>query len=237
MLEDKGVDLIGRKMTKNKEYYISEPEAAVDATVIWLHGLGADANDFMGITDQLGLADTHGVRFIFPNAPYLEVTVNQGYKMRAWYDIYDVNLLNREDESGIKQSQQRLEQIIQHELDQGIDSKRIILAGFSQGGAMSLYTGLRHERPLGGIMVLSAYLPLAANFSAEQFINNRKVPIFMAHGLFDPIVPFSVGQATCKQLQTENYAVEWKTYPMEHTVSMDEIHDIGNFVNRCLGYA
>jgi len=224
-------------MTKSKEYYISEPQTKVDATVIWLHGLGADGNDFMGMVDQLGLPESHAVRFIFPNAPYMEVTVNQGYRMRAWYDIYDVNILNEEDEHGIIRSQESLMQIIKHEVEQGIASTRIILAGFSQGGAMALYTGLRHEQPLGGIIVLSAYLPMAASFYSKQYAHNHKTPIFIAHGLFDPIVPFNAGQATCQQLQRENYIIEWKTYPMEHTINIDEIRDIGSFINRCLGYA
>jgi len=224
-------------MTKNKEYYISEPQAKVDAAVIWLHGLGADGNDFMGIIDQLGLPDAHTVRFMFPNAPFMEVTVNNGYSMRAWYDIYGQNILNEEDEQGVKRSQQALTQMIQMQLADGIDSKRILLAGFSQGGAMALYTGLRCEQPLGGILVLSAYLPLAASFTTSHYPRNQHTPIFMAHGLFDPIVPFSAGHDTCQQLQRENYRVEWHTYPMEHTIDLAEIRDIGNFINGCLGYA
>lgn len=224
-------------MTKNKEYYICEPQAKVDATVIWLHGLGADGNDFMGIIDQLGLPDTHAVRFMFPNAPFMEVTVNNGYNMRAWYDIYDQNLLAEEDDIGVKKSQQALTQMIQKQMADGVDSKRILLAGFSQGGAMALYTGLRCEHSLGGIIVLSAYLPLASSFSASQHTQNHQTPIFMAHGLFDPIVPFSAGHDTCQQLQRENYHIEWRTYPMEHTINTPEISDIGNFINGCLGYA
>lgn len=224
-------------MTKNREYTVSEPELTADATVIWLHGLGADGNDFIGIIDQLGLPETHSVRFIFPNAPYIHVTVNQGMKMRGWYDIYDLNLLRKEDEEGVEGSYQLLSELITHEIAQGIPSKRILVAGFSQGGAIALYTGLRYPQALGGAVVLSAYLPMATKFVANNFPHNHATPIFIAHGLFDPVVPFSAGKNTCGLLQEQNYRVEWHTYPMAHTVMQDEILDIGSFIRRCLDYA
>ena len=224
-------------MTNSREFSICEPESSPDAAVIWLHGLGANGNDFMGVVDQLGLPVDHKVRFIFPNAPYIHVTVNQGMKMRGWYDIYDLNLLRKEDEQGVKKSQVLLEDLINNEIEQGISTKRIILAGFSQGGAIALYTGLRYFRSLAGIIVLSSYLPLLDKFVAAEFPDNRSTPIFIAHGLFDPVVPLNAGKTTCQQLQSEDYKIEWNTYPMAHTIALEEITAIGAFINRCLGYA
>jgi phospholipase/carboxylesterase len=224
-------------MTKTREFSVCEPELAPDACVIWLHGLGADGSDFMGVVDQLGLPNDHRVRFIFPNAPFINVTVNQGMKMRGWYDIYDLNLLRKEDEPGVINSQQFLEELINQEIEQGIASERIILAGFSQGGAIALYTGLRYSRSLGGIIVLSAYLPIADKFSNTQFPENHATPIFIAHGLFDPVVPLNAGKTSCQLLEKQNYKIDWKTYPMAHTVTIEEISAIGSFINRCLNYA
>lgn len=224
-------------MTKSREFVISEPSADADACVIWLHGLGADGSDFLGIADQLGLPKDHRVRFIFPNAAFRPVTVNNGMKMRAWYDIYDLTLLRQEDEQGIIASQQVLENIISHQLDQSIDSKRIMLAGFSQGAAMALYTGLRYPKPLAGIIALSGYLPLADTLNAIEFPVNQGIEIFMAHGLFDPVVPLNLGNNARQRLERQNYAVEWNTYPMVHTVIFEEIAAIGRFINRRLLYA
>lgn len=224
-------------MTKTREYSVCEPDTEADACVIWLHGLGADGSDFMGVVDQLGLPDLHKVRFVFPNAPFRSVTVNNGMKMRGWYDIFDINLLRKEDEAGIKNSYNMLNDIIQHEVKHGVEHKRIILVGFSQGGAMSLYTGLRYPVELGGIVVLSGYLPLAADFNPEQNIANRDIPIFIAHGLFDPIVPLHAGKSAADLLQGMQYNVQWNTYPIAHTVTLDELLDIGTFINGCLGYA
>lgn len=224
-------------MTKTREYSVCEPDTEADACVIWLHGLGADGSDFLGVVDQLGLPANHKVRFVFPNAPFRSVTVNNGMKMRGWYDIFDINLLRKEDESGIKDSYNTLSEIIQHEVKQGVAHARIILAGFSQGGAMSLYTGLRYPIALGGIIVLSAYMPLLADFNSHMHPANADIPIFMAHGLFDPIVPLQAGKNAADALQKLNYALEWQTYPIAHTVTLDEIYDVGAFINRCLGYA
>lgn len=229
--------MLGSKMTKSNEYYIIEPVNAPQASVIWLHGLGADGKDFMGMVDDLGLPAEHGVRFIFPNAPFMNITVNYGMLMRGWYDIYDFNMLHKEDEVGIKKSRAQIEKYIQHENELGIPSNKIILGGFSQGGAMSLYTGLRLTQRLAGIISLSAYMPMAPNFVAQHYASNRNTPIFMAHGLFDPVVPYNLGQATRDLLKDNAYDVEWFSYPMQHTVCVEEIQEISSFMHRCLGYA
>lgn len=222
----------------NREYYVSEPQSKADASIIWLHGLGASGDDFAGIVSELGLPADHKVRFIFPNAPFMPITINQGMQMRAWYDIYNFDSLHvKEDSKGIAASQLVLERLIQEQLDQGIQAKRIILAGFSQGGAIALYTGLRYKQQLGGMVILSTYLPLLNSFVAKDFTANQSTPIFIAHGVFDPIVPYALGQAAYNLLAQHNYNVTWHSYPMLHTVCPDEIDAIGVFINECLGYA
>lgn len=223
-------------MTKKREYFVREPDYAANASVIWLHGLGADGNDFAGIVEQLGLPTEHAVRFIFPSAPFINVTINQGMLMRGWYDIFDLNMLEREDAEGIRNSQLQIEEFIAQEVAQGIASNRIFLAGFSQGGAMALYTGLRYKQPLCGVICLSAYLPLATSFTPQQF-GNLQMPIFMAHGLFDPVVPYKFGQQSYEILRQRHYQVEWQSYPMQHTVCLEEIGAIGAFMRRCLDNA
>jgi phospholipase/carboxylesterase len=223
-------------MTKNREYFVNEPIGAADACVIWMHGLGADGKDFLGIVDELGLPINHAVRFIFPSAPFINITINNGMLMRGWYDIFDLTMVQKEDASGMKRSQEIVNDIIQHELDQGIASQRIILAGFSQGGAMSLYTGLRYQSTLAGIICLSAYLPLVNELAIERSQLNQKTPIFMAHGIFDPVVPYNMGHMAYEYLNKHDYNVAWHSYPMAHTLCIEEIVAIGNFINRCLGY-
>lgn len=200
--------------------------AEAEHAIIWLHGLGADGHDFEPIVPELHLADIP-VRFIFPHAPVRPVTINGGMAMRAWYDIRSPQIEQAEDESGIRQSQSQLESLIQREIDRGIDSQCIILAGFSQGGAIALQTGLRYTKPLGGILALSTYLPLVQSFAAECSDANHAIPIFMAHGRFDPIVPLSLAEDSLHFLQEAGYPVEWKVYPMPHQVCLDEINDIG----------
>lgn len=223
-------------MTNKREYLVSEPESKVNASVIWLHGLGADGKDFIGIIDQLGLPADHGVRFIFPNAPFINISINQGMLMRGWYDIFDMNMLEREDVKGIRNSQLLIEEFINHEISQGINSKRIVLAGFSQGGAMSLYTALRFKKELCAVIALSAYMPSVKQMQEQDF-GHPKLPIFMAHGIFDPVVPYRLGQDTFELLLQHHYPVEWNSYPMQHTVCLEEIEAIGGFLQRCLGYA
>jgi phospholipase/carboxylesterase len=214
---------------------VVEPKTKThDASIIWLHGLGADGNDFVGIVDQLGLPLKHKVKFIFPHAPYRSITVNDGMTMRGWYDIYDMELNNQEDKDGIEHSRQAIITMIEKEIAGGISYKRIILAGFSQGGAIALYTGLRFGVTLGGIIALSTYQVLASTLIEERNVANQTVPIFMAHGMFDPVVPFAVGQMGYKQMQALNYKIQWQTYPMQHSVVPEEIQHIGAFITEAL---
>ncbi len=199
-------------------------------SVIWLHGLGADANDFVPIVEQFDLLNQYKVRFVFPSAPMRNITVNGGMRMRGWYDIAELDLARREDALGIQDSAYLLGLLIEREKALGIPYEHIILAGFSQGGALALHTGLRYPQPLGGIIALSCYLPLSKTFLEERNTANQRTPIFMAHGLFDPIVPLVMGELARNQLEELNYKVSWKTYPMPHTVLPEEIEDIGQFL-------
>jgi phospholipase/carboxylesterase len=205
-----------------------------EASVIWLHGLGADGNDFVPIAEQFDLLDKYNIRFVFPHAPVRSITVNNGMKMRAWYDIAGLDLSQKEDDIGIKDSTRLLELLIKREEALGIPSNRIVLAGFSQGGAIALYAGLRFERPLAGIIALSTYLPLPNTLMPERHVANQNTPIFMAHGLFDPIVPLMLGQMSREQLVGLKYDVDWHTYPMPHSVVPEEIQDIGEFLQKVI---
>jgi len=205
-----------------------------DSSVIWLHGLGADGSDFVPIVEQFDLPDSSKVRFIFPHAPLRTITVNNGMRMRAWYDIIGFDIAQREDGEGIEDSEKLVGLLIEREIELGVPSERIILAGFSQGGAISLYTGLRYSKPLGGIIALSAYLPLADQFTILPSSENKDIPIFMAHGMFDPIVPLILGQMSKDKLQNLGYKIEWHSYSMEHTVIAKEIEDIGKFIKKVL---
>jgi phospholipase/carboxylesterase len=212
-----------------------EVEAAPnpDAAVIWLHGLGADGNDFVPVVPELGL-DGAPIRFVFPHAPMQPVTINNGMVMRAWYDISDADI-RREDAKGIEASQRQLEALIEREKGRGIAESRIGLAGFSQGGAIALHTGLRHAGRLAGIMALSCYVPLAERLAAEAAAQNRDVPLFMGHGRSDPVVAFARAVESRQLLEQLGYRVEWHEYPMPHSVCMEEIEDIGAWLKRVLG--
>jgi len=201
-----------------------DPEAAI----IWLHGLGADGHDFEPIVPELGLE--RPVRFVFPNAPIRPVTINQGMRMRAWYDILQLGG-GPEDEAGLRASQQLTEELIR---EQGLPANRIVLAGFSQGGAIALLTGLRHPERLAGVMALSTYLPIAGKLAAERSDANRDVPIFMAHGSYDDLIPMGRAQASREALKALGYSVEWHDYPMPHSVCAPEIADISAFLSRVL---
>lgn len=205
-----------------------------EASVIWLHGLGADGNDFVPIAEQFDLVDRYKVRFVFPHAPIRPITINGGMKMRAWYDIVGLELERTEDIEGIQQSARLIEALIERERNLGIRSQHIILGGFSQGGAISLYAGLRYKEPLGGIVSLSAYLPIAENFISTPRADNQNTPVFMAHGLFDPIVPLMLGEMSRQQLLGLGYGIEWHTYSMPHTVVPEEIQDIKQFIQKIL---
>jgi phospholipase/carboxylesterase len=205
------------------------------AAVIWLHGLGADGNDFAAIVPELDLSGCPPIRFIFPHAPSIPVTVNGGYVMPAWYDIRGANLVQGEDAAGIRHSAQSLEALMAHEVGRGIAAHRIVLAGFSQGCAMVLHTGLRHGERLAGIMALSGYLPLASTLAAERSAANQPTPVFMAHGLADPVVPLARAEDSRQALQSLGYAVQWHTYPMPHSVHPQEIADMSIFLQSVLG--
>ncbi|PWT72316.1 MAG: carboxylesterase [Proteobacteria bacterium] len=198
-------------------------------SVIWMHGLGADGNDFVPVVGELGL-DGVPVRFVFPHAPMRPVTINGGYVMRAWYDITYEDLSLKEDEKGVRESQEAVERLIAREVSRGVAPDHVLLAGFSQGGAIALQTGLRHAHRLGGILALSTYLPLPESIEQERSDANRNVPILMAHGTEDPIVPLKLAQASCSRLLTLGYPVEWHEYAMPHSVCEEEIEDIGRWL-------
>ena len=204
------------------------------AAVIWMHGLGADGNDFVPIVRELDLSDCPAIRFVFPHAETIPVTINNGYVMRAWYDILGMDLVRREDEVGLRKSQQQIEQLIAREIERGIPAERIILAGFSQGCAMTLQTGLRFPKKLAGMLCLSGYLPLADKLPAECSAANRSTPIFMAHGRVDPVVQIARAETSRDFLTSLGYAIEWKDYSMPHSVCEEEIDDIGHVITRWL---
>jgi len=212
---------------------------APTASVIWMHGLGADGYDFVPIVKEIeantipGLAD--GVRFIFPHAPMRPVTINNGMTMRAWYDIKMVDLVRMEDDQGLRASQAEIEKLIAREKERGIPARRIILAGFSQGGAVTLQAGLRHPERLGGLMVLSSYLPLAGTVKAEAVATNSDVPILMVHGSGDQVINIARATASRDQLKELGYQVEWHEYPMEHSVCMEEVQAIRAWLGKILG--
>jgi phospholipase/carboxylesterase len=214
-----------------------ETETSPDpgAAIIWLHGLGADGNDFAPIVPELG--ELPAVRFIFPHAPMMPVTVNNGCVMRAWYDVTydDLEGGKRADEKGIRASQVLVERLIERELERGIAARNIVLAGFSQGGAIALQTGLRHAGRLAGIMALSTYLPLAETLAAEASAANRDVPIFYAHGTYDPVIPFHMAAASRSALAKHGYSIEWHEYPMQHSVCAEEVFAIGEWLRKILG--
>jgi phospholipase/carboxylesterase len=205
----------------------------IDAAVVWMHGLGADGNDFVPIVDELGLQDFN-IRFVFPHAPSMPVTVNMGMQMPAWYDIREPRLEQNQDRDGIENSRLRVDSIVDTLLQQGIASQRIVLAGFSQGGAMALHCGLRQPHTLAGIMALSSYLPLAESARAEKSTANDHTPIFMAHGQFDPVVPISNAIASRRRLTEMGYQVKWHEYPMQHSVCLEEVRDIGYWLKKIL---
>jgi len=204
------------------------------AAVIWLHGLGADGHDFEPIVPELDLPDAFAIRFVFPHAPMQAVTINGGAVMRAWYDVYALEGQRREDAAGVRASQSKVEELIARENARGIPAARLVLAGFSQGGAIALQTGLRHAERLAGIMALSTYLPVASTLAAEASAANRAVPIFMAHGLDDPLIPIERAAMSRRQLEAAGYAIEWHEYPMAHTVCMEEIADVSAWLQRIL---
>jgi phospholipase/carboxylesterase len=207
------------------------------AAIIWMHGLGADGNDFVPIVRELKLAATPAIRFVFPHAPMRPVSINNGYVMRAWYDVTYGDLegkSKRPDESGVRASEREIVKLIARERTRGIAAENIVLAGFSQGGALALQTGLRYPDALAGIMALSTYLPLAETLAREASQANRRTPIFMAHGTQDPVVSYAWGSASRRMLEDLGYPVEWHEYPMPHSVCLEEVNDVAAWLGKVL---
>lgn len=204
------------------------------ASVIWLHGLGADGNDFVPLVRELDLKGLPGIRFVFPHAKQIPVTINGGYIMRAWYDISVADLTRREDETGLRDSQRDVEALIAREKARGIPASRIILAGFSQGCAMTLQTGLRHPEKLAGMLCLSGYLPLNETVTHERTEESIDTPIFMAHGRQDHVVPFIRAEQSRDVLQGLGYTIEWHEYPMQHSLCFEEVQDISAWMKKVL---
>ena len=207
-----------------------EPDSEPNASGIWLHGLGADGHDFEPIVPELGLASGHGIRFLFPHAPIRPITINGGMEMRGWYDIGEQGLQQSVDEYGIRESAAAVTALLDREIETGIDAKRIVLAGFSQGGVVALHLGVRYERRLAGILALSTYLPLAETLNAEANEVQENLPIFIGHGSYDPLIGEALGNRCAQILETAGYYVEYHTYPMGHAVSADEIRDISAWI-------
>ena len=211
-----------------------ETTASPTASIVWMHGLGADGHDFVDIVPELSLPARPGVRFVFPHAPMRPVTINGGYIMRAWYDIRDDGGVRREDPAGVRASQKSIEALIEREKARGVPSRAIVLAGFSQGGAMALHTSLRQGERLAGVMALSCSLPLADALAAEAGPANRDVPIFMAHGTHDPMIPMARAVRAREILTGLGYRLEWHEYPMPHSVCLEEIRDISAWLTTVL---
>ncbi len=213
---------------------IIETQEQPDAAVIWLHGLGADGNDFVPIIDQLQLPSHFAIRFIFPHAPVRPITINQGYQMSGWYDISSLSIVEEEDEAGIKESSAILKQLCEEQEANGISASRIVLAGFSQGGAIALHCGCRYPKALAGIMALSTYLALPETLEDEISDSAIETPIFMAHGRQDDVVDYQYGKRSMEQLEANNLEVHWHEYDMGHAVCIEEIDHISHWLTEIL---
>jgi len=214
------------------KYIKIEPSNAADACVIWLHGLGADGHDFEGILPELNLPSSHGIRFIFPHAPSIPVTINNGYVMPAWYDIYENNLARKIDEKGIIRSSDAIKNIIDDQIELGIMSERILLAGFSQGGAVVYEAGLSYEKPLAGVLALSTYFATANSIDINPA--NKNISINLFHGELDPVVPVQLAHQALKDLEKIDISAQLQTYRMEHSVCLEEINDISAIIKQTL---
>lgn len=211
-----------------------ETAPAPEASVIWLHGLGADGHDFEPVVPMLGLSRTPAVRFVFPHAPLRAVTINGGMVMRAWYDIVPAVQGFAENAKDVREAEGILRGFIERERSRGVVARNIVVAGFSQGGAIALQTALRYPTRLGGVLALSTYLPLASTLAEERDPSNSDIPIFMAHGEYDPLISLSRAERSRALLQQLGYAVEWRTYPMPHSVCAEELTDVGGWLNGVL---
>lgn len=216
------------------ESIVVRPAGPERSVVIWLHGLGDSGHGFEGIAAELRLPEELGVRFVFPHAPVRPITINGGMSMRGWYDVRDMDLTREEDAEGIYQSEALLRDLIQREIDGGMPARRIVLAGFSQGGAVSLLTAVRSPERLAGVIALSTYLPLLDRVEAEGARSPTDLPIFAGHGAYDPIIPSAAGERSRDALERLGFPVEWKTYPMEHSVCLEEIRDVAAWLERTL---
>jgi phospholipase/carboxylesterase len=216
-------------------YVEISPTTAARASIIWLHGLGADGYDLADIVSQLNFPAHLGIRSLFPHAPIRPITLNNGYPMRGWYDILGLDKHSNEDEQGIYAAEQSIHALIAHEESRGIPSHRIILMGFSQGGALALYSALRYPKTLGGVAALSAYLPIASTLTATANPTNKTIPILLAHGTKDMLVPYEFGEHARESLEKLHYTVQWHTYPMEHNICSQEIEDISTWLQSILG--
>lgn len=205
---------------------------AVSASVIWLHGLGANGHDFEDVVPALRLPQTLGVRFVFPHAPSIPVTINNGYVMPAWYDILEMSIDRKVDDVQLRQSAEQVRLLIQREIERGVPSERIVLAGFSQGGAVAYEAALSHDQPLGGLMAMSTYL--ATQDSIKRHENNQSLPIFIMHGTQDPVVPFALGERARDALTTWQYDVSFRDYRMDHSVCIEQIRDISTWLQKVL---
>lgn len=222
-------------MQKNYDQpYIIEPKLPATASIIWLHGLGADGYDFVDLVPHLQFKHKASTRFIFPHADIQPVTINNNQPCRAWYDILSLSNMNREDINGVKQAQATLNELIHTQIQMGVTANNIILAGFSQGAAVALYTGLRFEQSLAGIIALSSYLPAADSFKEETYRSNQHTPILQIHGDHDPVLPLALAQHTMQTLQQKNYSVQWQTYPMAHQICAEEVTLIGHWLDTAL---
>lgn len=209
-----------------------EPTTKATRSVIVLHGLGADGNDFVPIIPELKLAQSLNIRFIFPHAPIIPVTINSGYKMRAWYDIYGVAIADKIDEFGISQSVKAVGDLIEKEVSRGVPTENIILAGFSQGAVIALSTGLTYPKKLGGIIALSGYLPAADKVFQRATSINKHTPIFIGHGTEDPMVSYTLGKSCAVALEQAGYAIDFHSYPMPHSVCAEEVSDIKHWIEK-----
>lgn len=213
---------------------IIETRPDVSASIIWLHGLGADGHDFEAIVPELKLAASLAIRFIFPNAPMRPITINGGMVMRGWYDIMPAKDGFSESNDDIRDASVVIRSLIEREQERGIAASRIILAGFSQGGAVALYTGLGLDEPLAGIMALSTYVPMIESFGNWLSASARSIPVFQAHGQFDPLIALSRAEKSASAMKSQGIEVEWHRYPMEHSVCAEEIGDISRWINAVL---
>lgn len=222
-------------MSSALPYIETNPVSEIKATVIWLHGLGDSGHGFAPIVPELRLPDALGVRFVFPHAPERPVTINGGMRMRAWYDIKSMDFDKRADLTGVRESAEQVEQLIEAEISNGVPPEKIILAGFSQGGVIALHLGPRFSKSLGGIMGLSTYMCQPELLAGEAHPANQQTPVFMAHGEMDDVVPIAMGKAAYDTLTANQYNVSWQSYRMKHNLNMDEINAISQWLQARLG--